>query len=146
MTHSQASQIAALINSRNQLMVDWSVEKILEHEKNWVYLEEADVIVACAEVKKVQWYHYEICHVSVGMDFEGKHLGSRILLLAEETAIISGAKILQCTIRADNERSQRLFLSKGYRHTVSFYNPKSGNEVNVYQKSVSKKPQLENKL
>jgi len=54
-----------------------------------------------------------------------------------QKAIAGGAKILQCTIRSNNGRSQCLFLNEGYSKTVSFYYKKTGNWVHVYQKSVS---------
>lgn len=137
MTKEQAKQIAILLNERNKLVKEYSADDILAKEQNYVYLDEKSNIIACAESKKVQWYQWEICHVSVAKANEGKGLGSKILKLAEKKAIDGGAKILQCTIRSSNESSLRLFLAKGYTKTASFFYPKSGNWVHVLQKSVS---------
>ncbi|HLP38939.1 GNAT family N-acetyltransferase [Lacibacter sp.] len=137
MTKEQAKQIAALLNERNKLVKEYAPEDVLAKEQNYVYSDERSIIVACAESKKVQWYQWEICHVSVDKTYEGKGLGSKILKLAEKKAIEGGAKILQCTIRSNNESSLRLFLAKGYTKTTSFFYPNSGNWVHVLQKSVS---------
>lgn len=137
MTEEQAKQIATLLNERNKLIKEYSPDDILAKEQNYVYLDEKSTIIACAESKKVQWYQWEICHVSVDKTYEGRGLGSKILKLAEKKAIEGGAKILQCTIRSNNESSLRLFLSKGYTKTTSFFYPNSGNWVHVLQKSVS---------
>lgn len=137
MTEEQAKQIATLLNERNKLVKEYSPDDVLAKEQNYVYLDEKSIIIACAESKKVQWYQWEICHVSVDKTYEGRGLGSKILKLAEKKAIEGGAKILQCTIRSDNESSLRLFLAKGYTKTTSFFYPNSGNWVHVLQKSVS---------
>lgn len=137
MTKEQAKQIATLLNERNKLVNEYSPDDVLAKEQNYVYLDEKSTIIACAESKKVQWYQWEICHVSVDKTYEGKGLGSKILKLAEKKAIEGGAKILQCTIRSNNESSLRLFLAKGYTKTTSFFYPNSGNWVHVLQKSVS---------
>ncbi len=137
MTNEQAKQIAMLLNERNNLVKDYSPDDILTKKQNYVYLDEKSAVVACAESKKVQWYQWEICHVSVDKACEGKGLGSTILKLAEKKAIEGGAKILQCTVRSNNESSLRLFLAKGYTKTTSFFYPNSGNWVHVLQKSVS---------
>lgn len=137
MTQQQAKQIVVLLNERNQLVKKYTAADIIKHKMNFVFLEIDNQLAACAECKKVQWYQWEISHVSVTKGHEGKGLGSRILRLAEQKAINGAARILQCTIRSNNERSQRLFLNKGYTKTSSFYYPLSGNWVNVYQKTVS---------
>lgn len=137
MTEKQAIQIAQLLNERNQLVSKWTHQKVLSSKDDFVFLTDEEIVIACAQLKKVQWYQWEICHVSVQADFEGKHLGSQILKMAEQRAINAEAKILQCTIRSNNMKSQYLFLSKGYIKTSSFFYPLSKNWVNVYQKSVS---------
>lgn len=137
MTQEQAKQIATLLNERNKLVNEYSPDQVLAKQNNYVYLEDGAKIIACAESKKVQWYQWEICHVSVDRSFEGKGMGSRILKMAENKAIEGNAKILQCTIRSNNEPSLRLFIAKGYTKTTSFFYPNSGNWVHVLQKSVS---------
>lgn len=131
-----AKQIADLLNSRNQLTIEYNAEKILAHKDNYVYLKSKNEVIACAESKKVQWYQSEISHVSVLAKFEGQGKGKEILELAEEKSINQGARILQCTIRTSNESSLRLFLSRGYSIVNKFHNPISGNWVNVLQKSI----------
>jgi len=54
-----------------------------------------------------------------------------------EKAKNGGARIIQCTIREDNERSKGLFSKNGYKQVLTFYNPASRNNVEVWQKIVS---------
>jgi len=56
MTHQQAEQIAKLLNSRNQLSVEYSAERVLQHTDSYLFEISNDAVVACVEVKKVQWY------------------------------------------------------------------------------------------
>jgi len=137
MTKKIAEEIAILLNERNQLVKQHTSESVLAEKENYVFISESKKIIACAESKKVQWYQWEISHVCVAADFEGKGNGSKILKLAEDKAIKGGAKILQSTIRTDNENSIRLFSRKGYKQINCFFYPISGNWVFVYQKCVS---------
>ena len=134
MTDSQAKQIAELLNENNQLIINYQASDILRNSTEYVFVEDSGVIVSCAQLKKVQWYQWEICHVSVRN--EGHGLGKQIISIAEELAIRNGAKIIQCTIRAQNMRSVKLFTLNGYVKTSNFFYPNSGNQVNVYQKSL----------
>jgi len=138
MTDKLAKKIADLINLRNQLTRVYSANDILLHQQNYVFLLEEDDLVACAESKKVQWYQWEICHVSVSPKFERKGKGTEVLNMAEKKAIQGNARILQSTIRSDNERSISLFTRNNYQKVNNFVNANSGNIVNVYQKSISK--------
>lgn len=136
-TKQNASDIAKLLNDRNELAVKYTAGSVLKSKENYVFQLEKGKIVACAESKKVQWYQWEISHVSVSKEYEGKGYGSEILKLAEEKAMKGGARILQCTIRTSNERSIKLFSGKGYRRATSFFYPVTGNWVFVYQKCIS---------
>lgn len=137
MTNHQAEQIAILLNLRNQLIKPYESKDILLESTNYVFIEEGSKVVACAVLKKVQWYQWEICHVSVDENHAGKGLGKLILKKAEKKALDGGAKILQCTVRSNNARSRGLFSSNGYLKTVSFFYSNSGNWVDVFQKSIA---------
>jgi ribosomal protein S18 acetylase RimI-like enzyme len=139
MTKQIAEQIAELLNTRNQLVITYTGESILKSSANYVYLEDSGKIIALAESKKVQWYQWEISHVVVAEEYEGKGYGNEILALAEAKAQDGGAKVLQCTIRTSNDNSIRLFSRKGYSQVSRFFYPKSGNWVYVYQKVISVK-------
>ncbi|WP_162126039.1 GNAT family N-acetyltransferase [Flavobacterium phycosphaerae] len=97
MTTKIANQIAELLNNRNQLTVQYTEEKALANKDNYVYILDFEKVIACAESKKVQWYQWEVSHVSVAKDFEGKGFGNKILLDAERKARAGNARILQCT-------------------------------------------------
>ena len=140
MDKNTAIQIAELLNQRNQLTREYTAEKILQNAENYIYEQENNILIACVEVKKVQWYQREILHLSVNKNYEGQEYGQRLIAKAEEIAIGDGAKILQCTIRTDNNRSEHVFNMCGYKQVAVFYNPDSGNDVGVWQKVVSVRP------
>lgn len=131
---SKAEQIAALLNERNQLIIKYDADRILKDSDSYVFIEDENKVIGCAEIKKVQWYQWELSHVSVKKD--GNGWGRRIIQNAEKLAISNGAKIIQCTIRHGNERSITLFEKNGYTKCNSFYYPQSGNQVLIYQKSL----------
>lgn len=139
MTKEVAQQIASLLNTRNELSVLYTVDKILADKNNYVFIQEQNNIIACAESKKVQWYQWEICHVSVHEKQERKGYGLKILKLAEKKAREGNARILQATIRSNNEGSIGLFTSNYYKQVNTFYNLRTDNIVNVYQKNISSK-------
>lgn len=139
MTIETARSIAELLNERNNLMTVYNYDLILQNANNYRYILLENELVAVAEIKKVQWYQFEIKHVSVKKEFEGKGFGSKIIKVAEEEAINKNGKIIQCTIRVDNTASINLFERNGYLLVNKFYNNESKNQVNIYQKIITKK-------
>lgn len=137
MKESEAGQIANLLNTQNQLTVQYDAQKVLKHQGDLLFHCDDNGTVTCAvEVVKVQWYQAEIKHLSVHPDHKRKGLGRQLLAEAETKAAESGASVAQCTVRDNNTLSIKLFLSSGYRHAVSFKNPESGNRVMVLQKQI----------
>ncbi|SRR5260370_23485250 len=136
MTNDVATKIAALINDRNQLDRDYNAARVLEHATNYEYQLEGEVLVACVEVKKVQWYQWEIRHLSVNTAYGRKGDGTRMIQRAEEKAKDGGARIIQCTIRVGNVESEGAFRKQGYTHVNSFHNSRTNNYVAVWQKVV----------
>lgn len=139
MTTSIASQIAKLLNERNQLVVEYDADRVLATKDNYVFDIENEKVVVCAECKKVQWYQWEISHVSVDKLEVKKGHGKKIIKKCESKAIDNRARIIQCTIRESNFPSIALFKSMGYKEVNKFYYPDSGNWVCVFQKCVSEK-------
>jgi ribosomal protein S18 acetylase RimI-like enzyme len=137
MTPQQAKQVAKLLNSRNQLAVKYTAAKVLEHADSYLFEICKNVIVACVEVKNVQWYQWEICHLSVSEKHERKGLGKSLIRRAEEKARNGDARITQCTIRVGNESSEHTFRRSGYREVSCFFNTATNNYVAVWQKVLS---------
>jgi ribosomal protein S18 acetylase RimI-like enzyme len=129
-----AGQIADLLNARNQLSVPYSAEMVLQHADDYVCEIQDDVVIACVEVKKVQWYQWEICHLSVSEAHERQGLGKQLVRQAEDKAKSSRARIVQCTIRVGNEGSEQTFRRSGYREACHFFNASTDREVAVWQK------------
>ncbi len=140
MDKNTAASIAKLLNERNQLTQQYTAEDILKNAENYIYEQEGEILVACVEVKKVQWYQSEILHLSVNENYEGQGYGRQLIAKAEEKSIEDGAKILQCTIRTDNKGSEHVFSISDYKQVACFHNPASGNDVGVWQKVVSVRP------
>ncbi len=131
-----AGEIAALINSQNQLTTHLTAESVLQEQDNYLYILEEKSLVGVVEVKKVQWYQCEIRHLSVKNKRKG--CGTKLLEMAEQYAKKQYfACIVQCTIKEGNKESEGLFLRYRYIKCIGFHNAASGNNVYVYQKSIS---------
>lgn len=138
LTDAQAEQIAILLNERNQLTVQYSRQRVLQHAENYLCrFSESNAVVACVEVKSVQWYQTEVCHLTVAETETKKGHAKSLLCEAERVARSNGARLLQCTIREDNIASRSLFEGFGFSHVATFSNPNSGNNVRVLQKVLS---------
>ncbi len=135
LSDAHADQIATLLNERNELTVQYTRQKVLEHGDDYLCrLSEANGVLACVEVKKVQWYQAEVLHLTVAAAQERKGHAKALLCEAERLARTRGARLLQCTIRQGNVQSQSLFEGFGFSHVSTFRNEHSGNNVLVLQK------------
>jgi N-acetylglutamate synthase-like GNAT family acetyltransferase len=137
MTKLEAKEIADLLNDRNRLDVEYDAEKVLNHAGDYLFESHNDAVVACVEVKKVQWYQWEICHLSVSENFVRQGRGKRLICRAEEKAKSGRARIVQCTIRVGNEASEQTFRRNGYHEACCFFNARTSNYVAVWQKVLS---------
>ncbi len=141
MTNEEAAKIAKLINEQNQLVVNYEPTRVLASAGNYIVrTDKTGSIIACLELKKVQWYQFEISHVTVAPGQKRKGLARDLVKEAERRAVAQGARILQCTIRDDNVPSMGLFEKCGFVEVSKFYYPASGNYVTVWQKVVSNAP------
>ncbi len=137
MTREIAQQIARLLNERNKLQNVYTVEKILENKNNYPYILNSEgILVGAVEIKCVQWYQYELLHLTVSETFEGKDYARVLIDMAEERAKDNNARIIQCTISSENKRSKKMFSKNGYKNVSTFHNEITGNNVEVWQKIV----------
>lgn len=135
MEKKHAEQIANLLNTRNKLEIKYDSARVLRRAEQYLIDLSADGDVrCCSQVKNVQWYQAEICHVTTHPDFEGSGLGKAMVKRAEERAKQDGARLLQCTIRVGNEASEGLFTASDFIAGPVFHNPDSGNNVRVWSK------------
>jgi N-acetylglutamate synthase-like GNAT family acetyltransferase len=135
MEKRHASQVAKLLNEQNKLTVQYTAEKVLEHADNYLLrFDDSGDVVACAELKFVQWYQFELLHVTVAPTNKRKGLASALVAEAESRARKKGAEILQSTIRKGNEESEGLFGKSGFQAVSTFLNAQSGNLIRVWQK------------
>ena len=137
MTQQEAEQIAYLLNTRNQLPVEYTAEMIIRDAENYLFETQYSEVVGCVEVKRVQWYQWEIRHLCVREGHERKGLGKKLIHQAEGKAKQAGARISQCTIRVGNEKSEQAFRRSGYRETCCFYNIDTDKYIAVWQKVLS---------
>lgn len=141
MDRCQAVQIAALLNAQNQLTVRYSADRVFEHKDNYlVRLNGSGDVIACAELKKVQWYQFELLHVTVAFQYHKQGLARALVSEAENKATAQGGRLLQCTIRAGNLASEMLFKSSSFELASCFYNERSSNIIGVWQKVLSRPP------
>ena len=137
-TDEHADQIATLLNERNQLTVKYNRQRILEHAENFLCrISESAKVLACLEVKRVQWYQAEVLHLTVAVSEIRKGHAKALLCEAERVSRANGVCLLQCTIREGNAESRSLFEGFGFSHVNTFNNASSGNNVAVFQKVLS---------
>lgn len=138
MTPDIAKQIAELLNSENQLVVPYTEQKVISNNDNYLFEVNNDgEVISCIECKKVQWYQFEVCHLTVNPNHRRNGQGEKILNKAIEHAKANRGRIVQCTIRENNQKSSGLFEKNGFKKVSTFYYPDSGNNVGVWQKVVS---------
>src|SRR5258706_6073279 len=96
LSDAHADQIAALLNERNQLTIQYTRKRVLDHAENYICcFSQTDEVIACVEVKSVQWYQTEILHLTVVVIEEGRGLAKTLLCDAERLARANGARLLQ---------------------------------------------------
>jgi ribosomal protein S18 acetylase RimI-like enzyme len=135
LSETHADAIAVLLNKRNQLTVQYTRALVQTEAGNYIYrFSDAGDLIACVEVKKVQWYQAELLHLTVDEAYEGMGHAKALLCEAERAGRENGARVLQCTIRTDNLASRKLFEGFGFSHVSTFLNQDSGNNVGVFQK------------
>jgi ribosomal protein S18 acetylase RimI-like enzyme len=138
MTPSIAKQIAELLNSDNQLVVPYTEQKLTSNKDHYLFEATEDgEVISCIECKKVQWYQFEVSHLTVNPNHRRKGQGEKILNNATEHAKSNRGRIVQCTIRENNQASSVLFEKNGFVKVSTFYYPDSGNHVSVWQKVIS---------
>ncbi len=132
-----AEQIAANLTAHNKLLVAYTAEKILADETTYlVLLGSSDhLVIGSIQVRKVQWYQAETCHLTVHPAYRRQGFGTALKHAAEDQARASGAKIAQCTIRDDNTASRELSRGAGWSEVTAFRGDR-GNTVRVYQKTL----------
>ena len=138
MNRNEATQIATLLNTRNRLVLQYDADRVLHAAANYDFiLSQSGDVLACAELKRVQWYQFEICHLTTAPSAEGKGVARELFRRIEELAKAKSCRILQCTIRQDNKRSEDFFSKNGFTRVSEFYNHNSANIVGVWQKVLS---------
>jgi N-acetylglutamate synthase-like GNAT family acetyltransferase len=137
MTEPEAEQISELLNQRNQLARQYTSDDIMKNAGNYEYELRDGKVAACVERIKVQWYQWEIRHLSVLPEYEGKGLASIVYDRAEKTARADGAAVLQCTIREGNVKSEAFFKRREFLKVGRFLYQLTGNAVGVWQKILS---------
>lgn len=140
MTNQEAHEIADLLNRRNQLMGEHTEHSILHDANDYLVTSVDGRVVGAVQVKSVQWYQAELCHLTVDENHGRQGHGRDLAARAEARARQLGARVIQCTIRKGNAGSEGLFRSVGYRRVSTFYNTGSGNYVAVWQKILEPGP------
>lgn len=133
MNKNDAAEIAVLLNTQNELTRQYDAARVLGEQEQYRFLREDNRLVACLQLRSVQWYQWEVLHLSVRQDCARRGLGTQLLQEAKAEATQAGIKLLQCTIRAGNGDSERLFERAGFRKVNAFHNARSDNEVGVWQ-------------
>lgn len=139
MNPNQANQISELLNNYNELKNPYTKDQLMRyaHEYKFIQDEDSSEVIAVVQIKKVQWYQYEIVNPTVSPENQSKGLAKHLLQLAENQALSDGAHILQGTVRQNDQENIELFKSAGYKHVNNFYNQQSDRNITVWQKVLS---------
>jgi N-acetylglutamate synthase-like GNAT family acetyltransferase len=138
MNGHQAQQIANLLNKRNALSRHYTSKNVLEEAESYIVEPGVDgSVLGCVQLKRVQWYQSELCHLTVDETVECQGVATKLIKNAEALALQNKSRIVQCTIRSDNARSMSRFTSLGYLKSATFQNVVTGNSVHVLQKVLS---------
>jgi N-acetylglutamate synthase-like GNAT family acetyltransferase len=138
MDYDHARQIAELLNSQNRLVVQYDADLVLKSAANYLYdISDTGEIVACVELKKAQWYQFEIDHLTVASAATRKGFAEGLVRRCEERATQQRGRVFQCTIRVGNTPSEKLFKKAGFTRVSQFYYSLSQNDVGVWQKVIS---------
>lgn len=153
MDETIAQQITQLINSQNQLTTPYNKDKVLEQYDQYIVHLDGVIqilgsgsklqVLGVVRIEKVQWYQCEIKHLSVLPQVQGRGIAKGLLQAAEARAAQLGAKMVQCTIREDNTKSEGLFKKFHYVPTIAFRNDRSGKRITVFQKVLAPVPREE---
>jgi len=134
MTRAEADEIAQLLNDRNRLVRRYTGQQVLVDADNYEYENRDGHVAACVERKRAQWYQWEIRHLSVREEWEGKGLAFAVYSRAEAAVLQGGACVLQCTIRQGNKDSEKFFRRQGFTGVGAFYYQATNNNVGIWQK------------
>jgi ribosomal protein S18 acetylase RimI-like enzyme len=110
---------------------------VLREANHYEYESRDGRVVACVERRKVQWYQWEVLHLSVDETVEKKGLAFLVYERVESAARRAGVRVLQCTIREGNKESAGFFDRQGFSKVSRFVNRETGNTVGVWQKVLS---------
>lgn len=142
MTNEEAGEVAILLNRRNRLTQQYTQQMVLKSANEYVIKSIGGHVIAAVQLKAVQWYQVELCHLTVDETHEGKGHARELVALAEARALELRARVIQCTIRDGNTDSERLFRSAGYTRVSNFYNESSRNQVAIWQKPLVTGPKV----
>ena len=134
LTDQQADQICDLLKDRNELTRHYSRVEILSAEYRCRF--SGAEVIACVELKKVQWYQSEVRHLAVALKHERQGHAKALIQEVERQAILDHSRLLQCTIRESNVNSRMFFEHQGFRVVNQFHNQVSQNNVYVLQKTL----------
>ena len=130
-SQKHAGQIADLLDAEAQSTVPYSAKMVLQHADDYICEIQDDVVIACVEVKKVQWYQWEICHLSVSEAHERKGLGEqpRGRPRIRQRAVVRGSFNAQSG--SVTREASKAFRRSGYREACHFFNASTDREVAV---------------
>lgn len=125
--------IAQLINQHSPLVVKIDPEEINLDEYARVWID--DELAGCVRVKKVSWYQFEVSHLVVDPNHRRQRRAHLLVDAALESIREQDGRVAQCTIRADNNISKRIFAGHGFQPGIGFTGP-SGNHLEIWQRAL----------
>ena len=119
-----------------------SISVLLGEDGAWA-LRAIDASGACVGAMSLRrWQECYCIGVAFGLFVDDAHrrkgVANMLMLRAEEVARLNGISLLLSTIRIDNPASIALVTMRGWASVLGeVRNPKSGNDLRVYAKSIA---------
>lgn len=133
MNRTHAQQIADLLNSYNELSSEYDYRGVLNQRCTYITYLSKDTIVGCVAFKNKSWYQCEAIHLSVDEHYRGKGIATRLLNKLETFARKREKKVIQSTVRCENEAMVKLNEKLGYK-IVNQFSGGSGRSLYIFQK------------
>ena len=132
-----AEQIAANLTAHNKLLVAYTAEKILADETTYlVLLGSSDhLVIGSIQVRKVQWYQAETCHLTVHPAYRRQGFGTALKHAAENQCGPRARRSPNARYATITRPAGNFRVGAGWSE-VSAFRGDRGNTVRVYQKTL----------
>ena len=138
LTDDQVTQVVAMITSSGQVLRSVRTTEITENAERYVAIVDGNGDVAgVARVDAPQGGQADVSQITSPPGRDGAAMRRLILSRAADHARAAGARVVQTTVRPNDAATRQALVDLGWRRTGTFHNARSGNDVEVWQRTVA---------